>query len=92
MPLLKASELRKKYFGDDLDLKDLDFHKSNIEKRIDLAAKDNKDAVTVVIPKRYKKVIAEWLEDNEYTVFGVNSNDNSLDIFWSKELVEQMVE
>lgn len=89
--MIKASELRKKYFGDDLDLKDLDLHKSRIEKLIDSAAKDNKEAITVVLPTRYKKAIAEWLEDNEYTVIGVNSNENSLNIFWSKELVEQML-
>lgn len=90
--MIKASELREKYFGDDdLDLKDLDFYKSYIEKKINSAAKDGKEAITVALPRRYKKTIAEWLEDNEYTVFGVNSADNSLDIFWAKELVEQMI-
>lgn len=89
--MIKASELREKYFNDDFDLKDLDFHKSIIEKKIENAAKDHKDAITVVLPTRYKKAIAEWLEDNEYTVLGVNSNENSLNIFWAKELVEQML-
>lgn len=89
--MIKASELREKYFNDDFDLKDLDFHKSIIEKKIENAAKDHKDAITVVLPTRYKKAIAEWLEDNEYTVLGVNNDENSLHIFWAKELVEQMV-
>jgi hypothetical protein len=89
--MIKASELREKYFGEDLRLKDLDSYKSHIEKEIDSAAKDRKDSITVALPRRYKKTIAEWLEDNEYTVFGVNSDDNSLDIFWAKELVEQMI-
>lgn len=89
--MIKASELRKKYFGDELDLKDLDVHKSRIEKLIEDAAKNHKDAIAVILPVRYKKVIAEWLEDNEYTVLGVNNDENSLHIFWSKELVEQMV-
>jgi hypothetical protein len=89
--MIKASELRKKYFNDDSDLGDLDFHKSLIEKKIDAAAKDGEEAITVALPRRYKKTIAEWLEDNEYTVSGVNSDDNSLDIFWFGELVEQMV-
>jgi hypothetical protein len=89
--MIKASELREKYFGDDLHLEDLDLHKSRIEKLIDSAAKDGKESITVVLPTRYKKAIAEWLEDNEYTVFGVNNDINALDIFWAKELVEQMV-
>lgn len=89
--MIKASKLREKYFKDDLTLKDLDFHKSDIEKFIVAAAKAGDDSTSVALPKRYKKVIAKWLEDNEYTVFGVNSDDNSLDIFWSKDLVEQMM-
>ncbi len=89
--MIKASELRTKYFNEDLNLKDLDFHKSIIEKKIVSAAKDGKDAITVILPVRYKKAIAEWLEDNEYTVFGVNNEEKALDIFWSRELVEQMV-
>ena len=89
--MIKASELREKYFGEVLHLKDLDFYKSYIERKINSAAKDRKDSITVALPRRYKKTIAEWLEDNEYTVFGVNSADNSLDIFWAKELVEQMI-
>ena len=89
--MIKASELREKYFGEVLNLKDLDFYKSYIEKKINSAAKARKDAITVDLPRRYKKAIAEWLEDNEYTVLGVNSNENSLNIFWAKELVEQML-
>ena len=89
--MIKASELREKYFGEVLNLKDLDFYKSYIERKINSAAKDRKDAITVALPRRYKKPIAEWLEDNEYTVLGVNSNENSLNIFWAKELVEQML-
>lgn len=89
--MIKASQLRKKYFGDDLGLEDLDSYKSRIEKFIDAAAKAGEESTTVIIPRRYKKVIAEWLEDNEYTVLGVNSKTNDLNIFWSKNLVEQMI-
>lgn len=89
--MIKASELRKKYFGDDLGLEDLDEYKARIEKFIDTAAKAGEESTTVILPRRYKKVIAEWLEDNEYTVLGVNSKTNDLDIFWSKDLVEQMI-
>jgi len=89
--MIKASELREKYFKDDLTLKDLDLLKYQIEKNIKDAAKDGNDFTTVELPKRYKKVIASWLEDNEYTVFGVNADKDSLDVFWSKELVEQMI-
>lgn len=39
----------------------------------------------------YKKRIAEWLEDNEYTVIGVNSKSEEMYIFWTEELVQQMV-
>ena len=31
--MIKASELRTKYFNEDIDLKDLDFHKSIIEEK-----------------------------------------------------------
>ena len=89
--MIKARELRKKYFGDDLGLDDLDLHKSRIEKFIDSAAAAGKESTTVILPKRYKQVIAKWLEDNEYTVIGVNSKTNDLYIFWSKDLVEQMM-
>lgn len=89
--MIKASELREKYFKDDLTLKDLDLHKTQIEKNIEAAAKAGDDYIIVDLPKQYKKVIAEWLEDNEYTVFGVNSDKDSLDICWSKDLVEQMI-
>lgn len=89
--MIKASQLREKYFKDDLTLKDLDLLKYQVEKNIDDAAKAGEESTTVNMPKRYKKVIAEWLEDHEYTVFGVNTDKDSLDVFWSKDLVEQMI-
>jgi hypothetical protein len=40
----------------------------------------------------YKKRIAEWLEDNEYTALGVNDTLDEIQIYWSKDLVEQMID
>lgn len=90
--MLKASELRQKYFNDDTVTDEaLEHQKQRIAKLIESSAKQLEDSITIVVPNRFKKAIASWLEDNEYTVLGVNSNDNSLYIFWTKELVEQMI-
>ena len=90
--MLKASELRKKYFNDDtVTDEDLEYQKQRIAKLIENTAKQQEESVTIVMPNRFKKDIASWLEDNEYTVLGVNSNDNSLYVFWTKDLVEQMI-
>ena len=56
------------------------------------AAENKEDSVTINIPRLYKKRIAEWLEDNEYTVIGVKSESDVMYIFWTKDLVRQMVE
>ena len=55
------------------------------------AAENKEDSVTINIPRLYKKRIAEWLEDNEYTVIGVKSESDDMYIFWTKDLVRQMV-
>lgn len=91
--MLKASELRKKYFNDDSNFTtdELEYQKQRIAKFIENTAKQLEESITMVVPNRFKKDIASWLEDNEYTVLGVNSNDNSLYIFWTKDLVDQMI-
>lgn len=90
--MLKASELRQKYFNDDtVTDEDLEYQKQRIAKLIENTAKQNEESITIVVPNRFKKAIASWLEDNEYTVLGVNSKDNSLYIFWTKDLVDQMI-
>ena len=91
--MIKASELRQKYFADD-SFNDSTFEQLKIlcEKSIIVAAEKGEDSTTINIPILYKKRIAEWLEDNEYTVIGFNSkSDDNLYIFWSEELVKQMV-
>lgn len=90
--MIKASELRQKYFNEE-SFNDSTFEqlKTLCEKSIIVAAENKEDSITINIPKLYKKKIAEWLEDNEYTVIGVNSKSDEMYIFWSKELVEQMV-
>ena len=92
--MIKASELRKKYFGDDntVTADELKCQKQRIATIIESYAQQNEESVTVIVPYRFKKVIASWLEDNEYTVIGINAKDNALHVFWTKDLVEQMVE
>ena len=90
--MIKASELRKKYFNEEI-FTDSAFEelKTLCEKSI-IAAEKREDSVIVNIPRLYKKKIAEWLEDNEYTVIGVKSESDDMYIFWTKDLVRQMVE
>lgn len=90
--MIKASELRQKYFNEE-SFNDSTFEqlKTLCEKSIIVAAEKGEDSITINIPSMYKKRIAEWLEDNEYTVIGVNSKSDEMYIFWTKELVEQMV-
>ena len=90
--MIKASELRKKYFNEE-SFNDSLFAqlKAQCEKSIITVAEKGEDSVTVNIPLMYKKRIAEWLEDNEYTVLGVNDSLDEIHIFWSKDLVEQMI-
>jgi len=90
--MIKASELRQKYFPDD-SFNDSTFEqlKTLCEKSIIVAAENKEDSVTINIPTMYKKRIAEWLEDNEYTVIGVNSKSEEMYIFWTEDLVQQMV-
>lgn len=90
--MIKASELRQKYFNEE-SFNDSTFEqlKTLCEKSIIVAAEKGEDSITINIPSMYKKRIAEWLEDNEYTVIGVNSKSDDMYIFWTKELVEQMV-
>lgn len=90
--MIKASELRTKYFPDE-SFNDSTFEelKASCEKSIIAAAENGDESATINIPKMYKKRIAEWLEDNEYTVFGVNSKSDEMFILWTKDLVELMV-
>lgn len=90
--MIKASKLRKKYFNEEI-FTDSTFEelKTLCEKSIIAAAEKREDSVIVNIPRLYKKKIAEWLEDNEYTVIGVKSESDEIYIFWSKDLVKQMV-
>ena len=87
--MIKASELRQKYFPDD-SFNDSTFEqlKTLCEKSIIAAAEKGEESTTVNIPLMYKQKIAEWLEDNEYTVFGVNSKTTDMDIFWNEDLVK----
>ena len=89
----KASELRQKYFADD-SFNDSTFEqlKTLCEKSIINAAEKGEDSVAVNIPLMYKKRIALWLEDNEYTALGVNDTLDEIHIYWSEDLVQQMVE
>ena len=91
--MIKASELRQKYFTDD-SFNDSTFEqlKTLCEKSIINAAEKGEDSVAVNIPLMYKKRIAEWLEDNEYTALGVNDTLDEIHIYWSEDLVQQMVE
>lgn len=90
--MIKASELIQKYFNEESFI-DSTFEqlKTLCEKSIIVAAENKEDSTTINIPKMYKKRIAEWLEDNEYTVIGVNSKSDEMYIFWSEDLVEQLV-
>lgn len=91
--MINASELRKKYFNEE-SFNDSIFEqlKTLCEKSIIVAAEKGEDSVSINIPLMYKKRIADWLEDNEYTVLGVNDSLDEIYIYWSEELVEQMVE
>lgn len=90
--MIKASELRKKYFNEEIFNDSLFWQlKRQCEKSIVTVAEKGEESVTVNIPLTYKKRIAEWLEDNEYTVLGVNDSLDEIHIFWSKDLVEQMM-
>lgn len=87
--MIKASELRQKYFSDE-SFNDSTFEqlKTLCEKSIIVAAEKGEDSISINIPKMYKKRIAEWLEDNEYTVIGVNdTKSDEMYIFWPEELV-----
>ena len=89
--MIKASELREKYFNEESSNALFEQLKSLCEQSIITAAEKGEESVAVNIPLMYKKRIAEWLEDNEYTALGVNSQLDELHIYWSKELVEQMI-
>ena len=91
--MIKASELRQKYFTDD-SFNDSTFEqlKTICEKSIIAAAEKGEDSVSINIPLMYKKRIAKWLEDNEYTALGVNDTLDEIYIYWSEDLVQQMVE
>ena len=91
--MIKASELRQKYFNEESFNNSLfEQLKSLCEKSIITAAEKGEDSTTVNIPLNYKKRIAEWLEDNEYTALGVNDTLDEIQIYWSKDLVEQMTD
>jgi hypothetical protein len=91
--MIKASELRQKYFNEESFNNSLfEQLKSLCEKSIIAAAEKGEDSVSVNIPLMYKKRIAEWLEDNEYTALGVNDTLDEIQIYWSKDLVEQMID
>ena len=91
--MIKASELRQKYFNEESFNNSLfEQLKSLCEKSIITAAERGEDSVTVNIPLMYKKRIAEWLEDNEYTALGVNDTLDEIQIYWSKDLVDQMTD
>lgn len=91
--MIKASELRQKYFNEESFNNSLfEQLKSLCEKSIITAAENGEDSVSVNIPLMYKKRIAEWLEDNEYTALGVNDTLDEIQIYWSKDLVEQMID
>ena len=89
--MIKASELREKYFNEENSNALFEQLKSLCEQSIITAAEKGEEGVTVNIPLMYKKRIAEWLEDNEYTALGVNDQLDEIHIYWSKELVEQMI-
>lgn len=90
--MIKASELRKKYFNEEIfTYSTFEELKTLCEKSIIAAAEKGEDSVIVNIPSLYKKKIAEWLEDNEYTVIGVKSESDEIYIFWYEDLVKQMV-
>ena len=91
--MIKASDLRTKYFMNE-SFNDSTFEelKTLCEKSIIVAAEKGEDSTTVNIPILYKKRIADWLEDYEYTVLGVNSKSDKLHIFWPEELVQLMSE
>lgn len=85
--MIKASELRQKYFNEEsFNNSTFEQLKTLCEKSIITVAEKGEDSVTVNIPLMYKKKIAEWLEDNEYTVFGVNDSLDEIQVFWSKEV------
>lgn len=89
--MIKASELRKKYFNEEIfTYSTFEELKTLCEKSI-IAAEKREDSVIVNIPRLYKKKIAEWLEDNDYTIIGVKSESDEIYIFWSEDLVKQMV-
>jgi hypothetical protein len=91
--MIKASELRQKYFNEESFNNSLfEQLKALCEKSIIAAAEKGEDSVSVNIPLMYKKRIAEWLEDNEYTALGVNDTLDEIQIYWSKDLVEQMID
>ena len=91
--MIKASELRQKYFNEESFNNSLFWQlKALCEKSIIAAAEKGEDSVVVNIPLMYKKRIAEWLEDNEYTALGVNDSLDEIHIYWSEDLVQQMVE
>lgn len=91
--MIKASELRKKYFNEESFNNSLFKQlKALCEKSIITAAEKGEDSVEINIPLMYKKRIAEWLEDNEYTVLGVKNSLDEIQIYWSEDLVQQMVE
>ena len=89
--MIKASVLREKYFNEESSNALLEQLKALCEQSIITAAEKGEEGVTVNIPLMYKKRIAEWLEDNEYTALGVNDQLDEIHIYWSKELVEQMI-
>ena len=58
-------------------------------KRIGILLNMTKKQITDML---YNGLSYEWIEDNEYTVLGVNDSLDEIHIYWSEELVEQMVE
>ena len=95
--MINAKELRKQYMMDNIEPVDMTECLKQIEQQIVEAAQNQKEAIDVAVPRKYKKRIKEELEDEDYTVIsGTLRKDNLnlesdleyITVMWFKDLID----
>lgn len=94
--MIDAKELRKKYMNDNDIPVDITECLEQIEQQIIEAAQNQKEAISIPVPRKYKIRIKEELENENYTVIsGTLRKDNLnleshleyITVMWYKDLI-----
>ena len=95
--MINAIELRKKYMMDNIVPVDFTECLKQIEQKIIEAAQNQKEAIDIAVPRKYKKRIKEELENENYTVIGGELRKDNLNleshleyitVMWNKDLID----